>query len=280
MTSSVSAAALSLAVSVAGAAVSLVSSSNADYKICQTFNCQQPQKQCQTRATAQCECDSWKARAPAEWGMTQEAGSCCMRPVYNSRRGPWCYCKGTDSYASCGPELHPSKGIVDLQTDRMSDEWTEAAREESVLQLAEGSGEESSTSSATVDCVDGAASTSRENQLGNARDTANPDAAIPHGLNANRYIWTVSCAFLCVWATQHWLTDRCLITFKKIVCSVCATTSPRRTTLRGLMTGHLSRLQHKTPRRRMVPTLVQMGDLPAVLLCRTLTVSPITLIVC
>jgi hypothetical protein len=42
-----------------------------------------------------------------------------------------------------------------------------------------------------VDCVDGRSSLSRENQLGNARGTANPDPAIPHGINANRYIWTV-----------------------------------------------------------------------------------------
>jgi hypothetical protein len=43
----------------------------------------------------------------------------------------------------------------------------------------------------TVDCVDGRSATSRENQLGNARATSNPDPAIPHGINANRYIWTV-----------------------------------------------------------------------------------------
>jgi len=47
----------------------------------------------------------------------------------------------------------------------------------------------------TIDCVSGVAAFSRENQLGNARDTASNNmedkAAIPHALNANRYIWTV-----------------------------------------------------------------------------------------
>jgi len=46
-----------------------------------------------------------------------------------------------------------------------------------------------------IDCVSGYEAFSRENQLGNARGTAsNSDedkAAIPHSLNANRYIWTV-----------------------------------------------------------------------------------------
>ena len=43
----------------------------------------------------------------------------------------------------------------------------------------------------TVDCRDGLFSSSRENQLGNAINSANPDNAIPHVQNANRYIWTV-----------------------------------------------------------------------------------------
>merc|ERR1712070_1295294 len=44
---------------------------------------------------------------------------------------------------------------------------------------------------APPDCLSGYKSTSRENHLGNARGTANPDDSIPHGLNANRYIWTI-----------------------------------------------------------------------------------------
>lgn len=43
----------------------------------------------------------------------------------------------------------------------------------------------------TVDCIDGHSSFARENQLGNARGTANPDDAIPHGVNANTYLCTV-----------------------------------------------------------------------------------------
>jgi hypothetical protein len=46
-----------------------------------------------------------------------------------------------------------------------------------------------------IDCVDGTTAFSRENQLGNSRGTSSNSvedkAAIPHGLNANRYIWTV-----------------------------------------------------------------------------------------
>jgi len=64
-----------------------------------------------------------------------------------------------------------------LLSKKPGDEWTES--------------DAAVFASETVDCVDGRNSNSRHNQLGNALNTASPDPTIPHGINANRYIWTV-----------------------------------------------------------------------------------------
>jgi len=112
-----------------------------------------------------------------------------MRPVYQPEDAPWCYCKGVTegegATSKCDPKLAPDKGSVMLE--QSVDAWSETVP---VAMMVEESAT-ATVKSPTVDCVDGYHSTSRENQLGNARDTANPDPAIPHGINANRYIWTV-----------------------------------------------------------------------------------------
>jgi hypothetical protein len=190
-----------------------------EYKICTDATCSEPQRQCQTKATEECECDNWSTRAPAQWGLTKDAGNCCMRPTYDMKTGPWCYCKGKkggDS-AICDPKLSSHKGkltlVESIDEGSNDEEWTEVA--DTVISLVEQKSEESVAAPltgptrttvdkpeiATVHCVDGTTSTSRENQLGNARNTANPLDAIPHGLNANRYIWTIP---------DH-LNDNCIV---------------------------------------------------------------------
>ena len=89
-------------------------------------------------------------------------------------------------WASCEVVMSKNSGVVTaVDTESQSDSWTEDVLTElSPIETLQAERQE-------VDCLDGASSTSRENQLGNARGTANDDPKIPHGLNANRYIWTV-----------------------------------------------------------------------------------------
>ena len=172
-----------------------------EYKVCTKSNCGEPERQCQTKATEECECDTWKTRAPAKWGLGAEAGNCCMRPTYDRKQGPWCYCKNKKGgeFASCKPEFSAHKGKLELiETE---DSWAEADDVSLVQEEASAAvgapitgptrTTDDSPATETVDCRDGLFSSSRENQLGNAINSANPDNAIPHMQNANRYIWTV-----------------------------------------------------------------------------------------
>eukprot|EP00656_Telonema_subtile_P058028 TRINITY_DN969_c0_g1_i1.p1 TRINITY_DN969_c0_g1~~TRINITY_DN969_c0_g1_i1.p1 ORF type:complete len:1422 (+),score=381.16 TRINITY_DN969_c0_g1_i1:217-4482(+) len=169
------------------------------YKICADKTCSNTKPPAQTQATAECKCAPWVSKAPKEWKMTAASGNACMRPVYDPKSAPWCYCTtGKPAFALCDPKLAPNKGMVSL--DQQSDvvdenEWAEgsptARRLLANLAVAEEVEAEAVAPGAPLDCVSGQTSMARENQLGNARDTANPDPAIPHGVNANRYIWTV-----------------------------------------------------------------------------------------
>jgi len=76
-----------------------------------------------------------------------------------------------------------------------TDSWEERAESTALASVADKATAPVDENPTDIDCVSGYESFSRENQLGNARGTAsNSDedkAAIPHSLNANRYIWTV-----------------------------------------------------------------------------------------
>ena len=85
----------------------------------------------------------------------------------------WAYCR----LIYCLPSLSASKGkFTSLSEETVEDEseWAEKAvvePEVAAIEAVEAMREQ-------VDCVDGKSSTSRENQLGNARGTANPDAKV------------------------------------------------------------------------------------------------------
>jgi len=95
-------------------------------------------------------------------------------------------------WAYCNPNLQITTPAVVLEgvTEELSEAWEEKVDPFSMIDLSAG-GPPSEPSLPTVECLSGESSTSRENHLGNSRNTANPDPAIPHGLNANRYIWTI-----------------------------------------------------------------------------------------
>jgi hypothetical protein len=175
------------------------------FTVCTTKDCKEPKKVCQTKATETCECDTWANRAPEKWGLAKDSGSCCMRPTYDVKAGPWCYCKGgkdnkdIPDFAQCLPELASHKGRLDLVEGESEDSWAETDLV-SMVEVEEAV--EAPTTGVTgttaenpviddLDCLDGKNAGSRENQLGNAINTANPTGAIPHNQNANRYIWTV-----------------------------------------------------------------------------------------
>jgi hypothetical protein len=69
--------------------------------------------------------------------------------------------------------------------------WAEESSEEKTTVWAQEDCTDCNKELKTVDCIDGHSSFARENQLGNSRGTANPDDAIPHGVNANRYLWKI-----------------------------------------------------------------------------------------
>eukprot|EP00656_Telonema_subtile_P058030 TRINITY_DN969_c0_g1_i11.p1 TRINITY_DN969_c0_g1~~TRINITY_DN969_c0_g1_i11.p1 ORF type:complete len:793 (+),score=208.25 TRINITY_DN969_c0_g1_i11:217-2595(+) len=80
---------------------------------------------------------------------------------------------------------HPKTAKAMLAENGQEDQWAESGTAEASWMAAEPKNPK------TVHCVDGSMTSSRENQLGNSRGTSNPDKAIPHGINANRYIWEV-----------------------------------------------------------------------------------------
>jgi hypothetical protein len=114
-------------------------------------------------------CAYYKAESENIKGRTVQNGAKFKRPADTT--GPI-------------PAPAPAAGGRRLLNSNDEDSWAEA---DASTQVATTTG----VKSPTVDCVDGSKSNARHNQLGNAKDTANPDAAIPHGINANRYIWTV-----------------------------------------------------------------------------------------
>jgi hypothetical protein len=92
-----------------------MSTASTDYRVCADPKCSDTPPAKQTQATDTCTCDSWAARAPKEWKFTAATGNACMRPVYDPKTGPWCYCKGgKPAFALCDPKLAPNKGIVSL----------------------------------------------------------------------------------------------------------------------------------------------------------------------
>jgi len=140
--------------------------------------------------------------APIWSYCTPEVASKSRRLLKEGSEDPWVEDESQELLAAteltgthAGEHVMPDGTL--MKNDEMAAWLQEAGNSEEVAMWEEKEGEETNwlqdepSNAGTVDCVDGTSSTSRENQLGNARGTANPDPAIPHGINANRYIWTV-----------------------------------------------------------------------------------------
>lgn len=85
------------------------------------------------------------------------------------------------------PKTRQANRQLLAESGKSGDQWTEVTdlKDQDWLEANEPK------DAKTVDCVNGKSSSSRENHLGNARETSNPDPAIPHGVNPSRYIWTI-----------------------------------------------------------------------------------------
>jgi len=96
------------------------------YRICSDKTCSDTKPAKQTKATETCECADWHTKAPKEWKFTAATGNACMRPVYDPKTAPWCYCKsGKPAFALCDPKLSASKGVLNIDMDS-EDEWSES----------------------------------------------------------------------------------------------------------------------------------------------------------
>jgi hypothetical protein len=107
----------------------------------------------------------------------------------------WSYCEAAGATASGGRRLLSNPTDDDEQWEEAEDSNVEKSNLLDVNANAKSQLAPEDATPTTIDCVDGTSAFARENQLGNARGTSSNSpadkAAIPHALNANRYIWTI-----------------------------------------------------------------------------------------